>query len=79
MDVATNLKRLASQRSDLFDEVSGQPLSAEEQARRKKIAATTYDGNPEGQNQEYMNHLQNVNVGEQIRAIQQKFAAERKT
>ena len=45
-DVAANLKRLASQRSDVFDGVTGQPaVSAEEEARRKKVAMTGgYDG-----------------------------------
>lgn len=42
-DVANNLKRLASQRTDVFDSVTGQPLSEEEQARRKK-AATQFSG-----------------------------------
>ena len=42
-DVAANLKRLASQRSDVFDPVSGQPISPEEESRRKK-AAMGYDG-----------------------------------
>ncbi|KAB8290544.1 hypothetical protein EYC80_010969 [Monilinia laxa] len=44
-DVANNLKRLASQRSDIFDGVTGQPISEEEAARRKK-AANSYDGTP---------------------------------
>lgn len=44
-DVANNLKRLASQRTDVFDPVSGQPISKEEEDRRKR-AAISYDGNP---------------------------------
>ncbi|ESZ90025.1 hypothetical protein SBOR_9596 [Sclerotinia borealis F-4128] len=44
-DVANNLKRYASQRSDIFDGVTGQPITEEETARRKK-AANGYDGNP---------------------------------
>lgn len=44
VDVANNLKRLASQRSDLFDPVTGQALSDEEQARRKRAEMQAYDG-----------------------------------
>lgn len=77
-DVANNLKRLASQRSDVFDGVTGLPLSDEEAARRKKVALNSFDGNPEGNSQAHIKHLQTVNVDEQIRAIHQKFAAEKK-
>ena len=42
-DVSSNLKRFASQRQDLFDGVTGEPLSEEESARRKR-AALQYDG-----------------------------------
>lgn len=74
-DVANNLKRLASQRSDVFDGVTGQPvLSDEEAARRKRAAINSYDGNPETKSQAQISQLQNVNVEEQIRAIHQKFA-----
>lgn len=38
-DVANNLKRLASQRTDVFDPVTGQALSEDELARRKKATA----------------------------------------
>jgi splicing factor 3A subunit 1 len=72
-DAATNLKRLASQRSDLFDGVTGQPITEEEAARRKK-AATSYDGNPESKDAARLQQqMQSVNVEEQIRAIHQKF------
>jgi splicing factor 3A subunit 1 len=72
-DVANNLKRLASQRSDLFDGITGQPISEEELARRKK-AATGYDGAPlEKGDRARLEMMQNVNVEEQIRAIHQKF------
>ncbi|KAK3372397.1 Surp module [Podospora didyma] len=77
-DMANNLKRLASQRSDLFDGVTGQPVSEEEQARRKRIAINSFDGNPEGKSQAHINHLQTHNLDEQIRAIHQKFAAAEK-
>ncbi len=69
--MANNLKRLASQRTDVFDGVTGQPVSEEEQARRKKAAINSFDGNPDSKGQA---HLQHVNVEEQIRAIHQKFA-----
>ena len=72
-DVANNLKRLASQRSDLFDGVTGQPITEEEAARRKK-AASGYDGAPlEKGDRARLEMMQNVNVEEQIRAIHQKF------
>jgi splicing factor 3A subunit 1 len=70
-DVANNLKRLASQRSDVFDPITGQAVTEDELARRKKAAIQSFDGNPEGKVQP---HMQNVNVEEQIRAIHQKFA-----
>ncbi|KZL86749.1 pre-mrna splicing [Colletotrichum incanum] len=73
-DVANNLKRLASQRSDVFDGVTGQPLSEEEASRRKKAAIHSFDGNPEGKSQAHISHLHNLNVEEQIRAIHQRFA-----
>ncbi|KAK4153723.1 Pre-mRNA splicing factor PRP21 like protein-domain-containing protein [Chaetomidium leptoderma] len=73
-DVANNLKRLASQRSDVFDTVTGQPVSEEELARRKKVALHAFDGNPEGKSQAHINQLQTFNLDEQIRAIHQKFA-----
>jgi splicing factor 3A subunit 1 len=44
-DVANNLKRLASQRTDVFDPVTGHAISKEEDERRKR-AALQYDGNP---------------------------------
>ncbi|XWW94272.1 hypothetical protein V2A60_002215 [Cordyceps javanica] len=74
VDVANNLKRLASQRSDVFDPVTGQAVSEDELARRKKAAINSFDGNPDGQSQAHMSHLQGMNVEEQIRAIHQKFA-----
>lgn len=72
-DVANNLKRLASQRSDLFEGATGLPVTEEEAARRKK-AATGYDGTPlEKGDRARLEMMQNVNVEEQIRAIHQKF------
>jgi len=72
-DVANNLKRLASQRSDLFDGVTGQPIISEEEAARRKRAALSYDGNPETKEAVKLAQLQSVNVEEQIRQIHEKF------
>ncbi|KAL2180707.1 Pre-mRNA splicing factor PRP21 like protein-domain-containing protein [Thermothelomyces heterothallicus CBS 202.75] len=73
-EVANNLKRLASQRSDVFDTTTGQAVSEEELARRKKVALHAFDGNPDGKSQAHINQLQTFNLDEQIRAIHQKFA-----
>ncbi|KAI0017904.1 Pre-mRNA splicing factor PRP21 like protein-domain-containing protein [Xylariomycetidae sp. FL0641] len=72
-DMANNLKRLASQRGDIFDS-AGQPVSEEEQARRKRAAMNSFDGNLEGRSQAHINHMQSVNVDEQIARIHQRFA-----
>jgi splicing factor 3A subunit 1 len=45
LDVANNLKRLASQRADVFDQVTGLAVSEEELARRKRAEIGAYDGN----------------------------------
>ncbi|KAI0012043.1 Pre-mRNA splicing factor PRP21 like protein-domain-containing protein [Xylariaceae sp. FL0662B] len=73
-DMANNLKRFASQRGDLFDGVTGQPITEEEMARRKRAAMNSFDGNLEGRSQAHINHMQNVNVDEQIARIHQRFA-----
>lgn len=74
-DVAANLKRLASQRSDLFDGVTGQPVISEEEAARRKKAALSYDGHLDsGKAKEQAERLQGVNIEEQIRQIHQKAA-----
>ncbi|KAL2161124.1 hypothetical protein VTH06DRAFT_8343 [Thermothelomyces fergusii] len=62
-EVANNLKRLASQRSDVFDTTTGQA-----------VALHAFDGNPDGKSQAHINQLQTFNLDEQIRAIHQKFA-----
>ncbi len=74
VDVAGNLKRLASQRSDVFDETTGQPISEEEQERRKRIAVNSFDGNLDGQPSARAAVQQGVNVEEQIKAIHQRFS-----
>lgn len=73
-DVANNLKRLASQRRDLFDPVTGEELTEEELARRKRLSMNSFGGNPNSTTQAQMNHMQNINVEEQVRAIHEKFA-----
>ena len=73
-DVAANLKRLASQRSDLFDGVTGQPVISEEEAARRKKAAMSYDGQLDGEKaKEQRDALQGVNIQEQIQKIHQRF------
>ncbi|KAK3337508.1 Pre-mRNA splicing factor PRP21 like protein-domain-containing protein [Cercophora scortea] len=74
VDVANNLKRLASQRSDVFDGVAGQPVTDEEEKRRKRVALNSFDGNPDGKSHAHINQVQKFNLDEQIRAIHQKFA-----
>ncbi|KAI0476405.1 Pre-mRNA splicing factor PRP21 like protein-domain-containing protein [Xylariaceae sp. FL0804] len=74
-DMANNLKRLASQRGDIFDS-AGQPVTEEEAARRKRAAINSFDGNLEGRSQAAITHMQSVNVDEQIARIHQKFAKE---
>ncbi|KAI1819670.1 Pre-mRNA splicing factor PRP21 like protein-domain-containing protein [Xylaria intraflava] len=76
IDVANNLKRLASARADIFDPVTGQSISEEEMARRKRAAMNSFDGNLDGRSQAHINHMQSVNVDEQIARIHQKFAKE---
>ncbi|KAF2022212.1 splicing factor 3a [Aaosphaeria arxii CBS 175.79] len=72
VDVANNLKRFASMRDDIYDGATGMPVSAEEQARRKR-AALSYDGVPDpAKDAARMQEMQNVTVQEQIRRIQEK-------
>ena len=72
-DVAANLKRLASQRSDVFDGVTGQAVvSEEEAARRKRAALDSYDGQG-GLDHSGRAGREAMNIEEQIRQIHQKF------
>lgn len=64
-DVANNLKRLASQRADVFDSATKEYITEEEAARRKR-AATAYDGQFQPVNQ-------GMDVAEQIKQIHQKY------
>jgi splicing factor 3A subunit 1 len=77
-DVAANLKRLASQRSDVFDGVTGQPVvSEEEAARRKRAALGSYDGTSGAAGTDHGSTgrpgRETVNIEEQIRQIHQKY------
>nr|POE89936.1 pre-mrna-splicing factor [Quercus suber] len=78
-DVANNLKRLASQRSDVFDPVTGQALSSEEAARRKRAELNSYDGvstmpaNAATGMVPGHDTAEGPNVQEQIRQLHQKF------
>lgn len=80
VDVAQNLKRLASQRHDVFDPVTGQAIAEDEKERRKRVALNSFDGAkaepykavPPG------NPMQAVSVEEQIRHIHEKFAGDGK-
>ena len=72
--MAANLKRLASQRSDVFDGVTGQPvISDEEAARRKKVALGSYDGQTGAEKGGGANPREGLNIQEQIRQIHQKI------
>lgn len=75
-EIAQNLKRLASQRHDVLDPATGQAISEEELARRKRAAPNPPEVQPENRPQPMT--PQAVNVEEQIRAIHQKFAGDRK-
>ena len=65
--MAANLKRLASQRSDVFDGVNGPPDISEEEAARRKRAALSYDGQLDRGKE-----MQVMNIEEQIRRIHEK-------
>ncbi|CAH0014919.1 unnamed protein product [Clonostachys rhizophaga] len=71
VDVANNLKRLASQRSDVFDPITGQAISEEEAARRKKAAVQGFEGTPNANVPQP--GMQSVDVNEQIRQIYDKY------
>jgi splicing factor 3A subunit 1 len=68
-DVANNLKRLASQRTDVFDPISGRPVSEEEQARLKK-PATTFGSDDTAARAA---GGQNLTIDEQIKSIRERF------
>ncbi|KAJ5548755.1 hypothetical protein N7513_005989 [Penicillium frequentans] len=80
-DVVNNLKRLASQRSDVFDSSLAPGMDTEEEARRKRMALGLPDGplppgvsappglpiGPPG-----VHNPQNMNIEDQIRHIHQR-------
>lgn len=74
IDMANNLKRLASKRSDVFDPATGRPLDVEEAERLKRITPNPGDvpqgvaGGAGGQGQG-----QSADVSEQIRNIHQRY------
>lgn len=77
-EVANNLKRLASQRTDVFDPVTGQAVSEEEAARRKRAEFSAYDGVSGMPNQAALAGMSNPgeqskDVQEQIRQLHQKY------
>ncbi|KAF2752317.1 hypothetical protein M011DRAFT_463785 [Sporormia fimetaria CBS 119925] len=75
VDVANNLKRFASQRDDIYDGVTGMPISEEEANRRKK-AATSYDGTVDpARDAKRLQDMQSLNVQEQLRRIQERHGA----
>lgn len=76
MDVANNLKRLASQRSDVFDPISGQTITEEEAQRRKRVELSSYDGYsqpPPGSNSAQGQAGRSMDINEQIRNLQSKY------
>jgi splicing factor 3A subunit 1 len=78
VDVANNLKRLASQRTDLFDGVTGEALSEEERERRKRAATAAGTASApvfEGNTGPHPSQLQRMTVEEQIKAIHDKFGS----
>jgi len=77
-EVVNNLKRLASQRTDLFDPVSGAAVSEEEAARRKRAEVSAYDGVSGMPSQAALAGMtqpgeQSKDVQEQIRQLHQKY------
>lgn len=69
-DTVQNLKRLASQRDDLFDgSPGGENFSHEERERRKKVTAQGWDGSAETREGVRM---QSFDVAEQLKVIHRK-------
>src|SRR5256885_1887100 len=71
---ASKLKRLASQRSDVFDANVAQQhqLTEEEEVRRKKQATAVYYDGASDREPARLQQMQNMNIEEQIRQIHQK-------
>lgn len=71
-DVASNLKRLASQRTDVFDPVTGRELSGEEVERRKRVAAAAPGVQEGGGGGQQGQDGRPMDVQEQIRMIHER-------
>lgn len=74
-DVVSNLKRLASQRSDVFD-TQAPVYDPEEEARKKRMAYEGAPGAGPTQQQGPMGgptHPQNMNIDEQIRHLHERY------
>lgn len=77
-DVAANLKRLRSQRSDVFEGPTTGPSTpavgaSEDEQARKKRAGPNYNGQPGVDGRKDVERMQGLNIEEQIRQIHQKF------
>ena len=74
VDVATNLKRLASKRDDIFDPVTGEPISEEEQARRKRAAVVVQAPDVDEVGRSVKAPMgQTMDINEQIKNIQARY------
>lgn len=76
VDVANNLKRLASHRDDIFDPVTGEPITEEEIARRKKVAANLVVQVPDQDDVGRTVKVpmgQTMDINEQIKNIQARY------
>lgn len=78
-DVANNLKRLASQRTDVFDPITGQAISPEEQERRKRAELSSFDGSAQAYQQHQLAPgafppgTERPDVQEQIKYLHDKY------
>lgn len=78
-DVANNLKRLASQRTDVFDPITGQAISPEEQERRKRAELSSFDGSAQAYQQQQLAPgafppgTERPDVQEQIKYLHDKY------
>ena len=73
VDVASNLKRLASHRDDIFDPLTGEPISEEEQARRKRAAVVQAPDADDVGRTVKLPMGQTMDINEQIKNIQAKY------
>jgi splicing factor 3A subunit 1 len=74
VDVANNLKRLASHREDIFDPATGEPISEEELARRKRAAIVVQAPDQDEVGRTVKVPMgQSMDINEQIKNIQAKY------